>query len=153
MFSSVFSQGGMLNNMFDLDGMRERQEQSAEGTLVELDTFRSSSSSTPNPSSASTPNPSPSPPNPFYLIIYNISKKNNVNSLVNAALSFGCSMIFVVGQRNLPVHVLEGVPHRRFDDLGDCVEYCKGTLGADVVGVEIMEVRVVRRDSEEGCNE
>ena len=41
-FSSILAPGGMLNNMWDLNAMQERQEAVSEGEPMELATFRSS---------------------------------------------------------------------------------------------------------------
>jgi len=74
-----------------------------------------------------------------YLIIYNISKKPNVRSLLLLAAAFGCTKVFVAGQKKfdfdpdgtdlpgqLRHHVLSGdMEILKFDKLEECIAHIK----------------------------
>jgi tRNA G18 (ribose-2'-O)-methylase SpoU len=88
----------------------------------------------------------------MYLVVSNISKRNNIRSLLQTAAAFGCVEVFVVGQRtfdfdvdgndvpkSLVQHIVrEDMPIARFEKWNDCVEYLKERNIA-LVGVEIHE--------------
>ncbi|KAI2510137.1 hypothetical protein MHU86_4304 [Fragilaria crotonensis] len=108
----------------------------------------------------------------MYLVITNISKRNNVKALLQTASSCGCAGIFVVGQRrqfdldatalpsSLPqslssehiinpgVHdsrVMTTPPVMRFEKWKDCVEHLM-EQGILLVGVEIHQDAVNLED-------
>mmetsp|Transcript_3529 Transcript_3529/g.5318 ORF Transcript_3529/g.5318 Transcript_3529/m.5318 type:complete len:261 (+) Transcript_3529:32-814(+) len=130
----------------------------------------------PPSSSSSTPSPSPQPqcqqrqqqqrsnrrsrPTP-YLIITNISKRQNIKNLLQISAAYGCHTIFVVGQKkfefdpdgtsggtkrtpmstDVPPMLQNGVRNGRmkivrFDKLEECVEYIK-SLPCDHVDDDI----------------
>ena len=88
------------------------------------------------------------------LIISNISKRNNIKTLLIGAAAFGVSEVLVVGQPKLDLgHLLAlafGVEDpaplavRRFDTLGACRAYVV-SFGGSICGVEIM------RDAHDVC--
>jgi tRNA G18 (ribose-2'-O)-methylase SpoU len=80
----------------------------------------------------------------MYLVITNISKKNNIKKLLLTAAAFDCTGVLVVGQptfdfeTDLPVLLASGgsLPITRFDTWDACVDFLrKGQI--DLVGVEI----------------
>mmetsp|Transcript_28689 Transcript_28689/g.60857 ORF Transcript_28689/g.60857 Transcript_28689/m.60857 type:complete len:285 (-) Transcript_28689:164-1018(-) len=91
----------------------------------------------------------PTRPTP-YLIITNISKRRNIQSLLQIAISFGCPIIFVVGQKafdfdphgaDIPTVIKDvircgRVKIIRFDSLEECVWHIKSLPCAVVVGGE-----------------
>lgn len=80
----------------------------------------------------------------YSLVITNISKRNNVHKLIDAALAFGCQQILVVRQNNNfdpeqythHQHIIT-----RFAKWKDCQEYLQ-ERGVQLVGVEIHEKSV-----------
>lgn len=88
----------------------------------------------------------------LFLLITNISKRSNVRSLLLTASAFGCSTVFVVGQKkfdfepsgpDLPAQIREqieqgGMRIIRFDKLGECVQHIN-SIGVELIGVEIDE--------------
>ena len=91
-------------------------------------------------------------PPKYYLIIANISKKTNIKSLLLLAAAFGCSKVFVAGQKKFDF-TPEGkdMPHQlrnmirnghmdivKFDRLEECIAHIKA-MGVSVLGVEIDE--------------
>jgi len=88
------------------------------------------------------------------ILIYNISKTPNVKSLLKNAVAFGCTTIFVAGQKNFkfdPDEEKSGIPTSvkplireghlniiKFDKLEECVDHIH-SLGMTLVGVEIDE--------------
>jgi tRNA G18 (ribose-2'-O)-methylase SpoU len=100
--------------------------------------------------------------NKLYLIITNISKPTNIKCLLRLACAFGCSAIFVAGQRKFnfdPDAPTSDIPNNlkaalkvmkvfQFDKLPECVEYVH-SLGIQVVGVEIDESSVDIEHAEE----
>ena len=81
----------------------------------------------------------------FYLILINVSKKNNVGTILRSASAFNVSGILCVGarkRRDVTTFGAHGADRRCafffFDTLDECVRYAKADLGCiDVVGVEI----------------
>ena len=98
-----------------------------------------------------TPSEAQQPPK-MYLIIFNISKKNNVKALIQTATAFQCAGIFAVGQRtfdfgadskDLPQSIKEHVraelpPIQRFQRWDECMEYLTEQK-IRLVGVEIHQ--------------
>jgi tRNA G18 (ribose-2'-O)-methylase SpoU len=86
----------------------------------------------------------------MYLVVSNISKRPNIRSLLRTAAAFGCSGVFVVGQRqfdmspdgtDLPGQIKNCIRQgrmviRRFDKWHECVRYLK-EHNIQLVGVEI----------------
>lgn len=107
--------------------------------------YRQIMSSTP----MTPPAPMPSSPK-MYLVLTNISKRNNIKSLLQTAAACGCSAIFVVGQRtfdfdkDLPqsLHAYTNddeqkiMPIIRFVKWNDCVQHLV-ERNITLVGVEI----------------
>ena len=93
--------------------------------------------------------------NKLYLIITNISKPTNIKALLRLACAFGCSKIFVAGQRkfnfdpdsdqsDLPNNLKEAlriIPVVQFEKLPECVDHIH-SLGIKIIGVEIDESSV-----------
>lgn len=80
----------------------------------------------------------------YSLVIINISKRNNVHKLIDAALAFGCQQILIVGQtRNFDVERYNDQQHiiARFQKWKDCQGYLY-EHGMQLVGVEIHEKSV-----------
>ena len=81
------------------------------------------------------------------LIISNISKRNNIKTLLIGAAAFGVSEVLVVGQPKLDLPQLLALAFgaedpaplvvRRFDTLGSCRAYVM-SCGGSICGVEIM---------------
>jgi tRNA(Leu) C34 or U34 (ribose-2'-O)-methylase TrmL len=93
-----------------------------------------------------------------YLIIANISKRNNVRSLLQVGVAFGCTKILVVGQRSfqfticddeensvaptdipkhlLPIFASGTISIERFDKWQHCIDYIKDH-DILLIGVEI----------------
>jgi tRNA G18 (ribose-2'-O)-methylase SpoU len=75
----------------------------------------------------------------MYLVITNISKRNNIKSLVQTAAACGCVGIFVVGQPRCTFDMdqsMDKMPVMRFAKWNDCVQYLReGNIL--LVGVEI----------------
>ena len=74
----------------------------------------------------------------MYLVITNISKRNNIKSLLQTAGACGCVGILVVGQRRCSFDLDHGldIPVIRFEKWNDCVQYVReGNIL--LVGVEI----------------
>ena len=92
----------------------------------------------------------------LYLIITNISKANNIRSLLTAAAAYGCENVFIAGQPNFSLDPTNGdVPHKlraamnngsiriqRFPSLDDCVSHIHELGNIKIVGVEIMDESV-----------
>jgi tRNA G18 (ribose-2'-O)-methylase SpoU len=88
----------------------------------------------------------------MHLVITNISKRNNIRSLLQSAASFGCASVLVVGQKmfdfsvdgkDMPDSVVSLVTSGRmaiqtFSKWEDCVNYLHQKL-IRLVGVEIHE--------------
>jgi tRNA G18 (ribose-2'-O)-methylase SpoU len=86
------------------------------------------------------------------LIIYNISKYNNIRALFQVGLAFGCQTIYVVGQRtfdtslqakDLPLPVKEAVEAGRltivrFEKYKACLDHLRSN-NIRLLGVEIHE--------------
>ena len=99
------------------------------------DQTKTSQRSTPTPNTCTTNRPTP------YLIITNISKRQNIKNLLQLAAAHGCPTVFVVGQRafefdpnsnntDLPPVIQQGVRSGKmkickFDKLEECVAYIK----------------------------
>ena len=97
----------------------------------------------------------------LYLIITNISKPTNIKCLLRLACAFGCSAIFVAGQRkfnfdpdasnsDIPNNLKAAVKMMKvvqFDKLPQCVHHVH-SLGINIVGVEIDESSVDVEHSE-----
>ncbi|KAL7465610.1 hypothetical protein ACHAXS_005923 [Conticribra weissflogii] len=102
------------------------------------------------PSITPTPTPTPSTRPTPYLIITNISKRRNIQSLLQIAISFGCPKIFVVGQKafdfdpdgaDIPAVIKDVIRSGRveivrFDTLEGCVGN-KQKQTIQILGVEI----------------
>jgi tRNA G18 (ribose-2'-O)-methylase SpoU len=88
----------------------------------------------------------------MYLVVSNISKRPNIRSLLLTAAAFGCTGVFIVGQRqfdmspdgpDLPGQIKTCVQEgrmviRRFEKWHECVLYLKEN-NVQLVGVEIHE--------------
>lgn len=84
----------------------------------------------------------------MYFVICNISKKNNIKSLLLTAAAFGCKEVFVVGQRlfdfsndgdDLPPALQNhNMPITRFEKWHSLIEYLK-QHNIRLIGVEIHE--------------
>jgi tRNA G18 (ribose-2'-O)-methylase SpoU len=90
-----------------------------------------------------------------FLIIANISKKENIKKILVSANAFGVAEVFIVGQPTLeldticaqgfakhqPLGVKGAVPaitFRRFDSLPECRNYCQ-QIGCSICGIEILD--------------
>lgn len=88
----------------------------------------------------------------MYLVVSNISKRPNIRSLLRTAAAFGCSGVFVVGQRQFDMSpdgtdllgqikncIRQGkMVIRRFEKWHECVRYLR-EHNIQLVGVEIHE--------------
>ena len=82
------------------------------------------------------------------LIISNISKRNNIKTLLIGAAAFGVEEVLVVGQPKLDLAALAALAFgaddppplamRRFDTLAACRAYVVDVCGGSICGVEIM---------------
>lgn len=77
---------------------------------------------------------------PFYVLLFNIAKKNNLGNLIRTANAFGAEEIIVVGKRNYHQFGSFGTAKRsrkrHFYSLDQALEYL-GQLGCCICGVEI----------------
>mmetsp|Transcript_18003 Transcript_18003/g.25947 ORF Transcript_18003/g.25947 Transcript_18003/m.25947 type:complete len:158 (-) Transcript_18003:29-502(-) len=96
----------------------------------------------------------------MYLVICNISKRNNIGSLLLTAAAFGCEKVFVVGQRlydfsksgdDIPVAIRDhhDLPIVRFEKWKELVQHLKDNKIL-LVGVEIHEKAQNIEDFNEG---
>lgn len=130
------------------------------------------SSSPASSSSPAPPTPVPSPPpqqkqdSPHrakcYLIICNISKKPNVRSLLLLAAAFGCTKVFVAGQKKfdfdpdgvdlpgqLRHHVRSGdMEILKFDKLEECIAHIKSIGTAENDGTCTTEAATIQNTTE-----
>ncbi len=123
-----------------------------QSTFITTSSSGSNKSSTCTPSrsrskSRSRPGGKPKPKPNLYLIITNISKQNNIKSLLRTAAAFGCQKIFVAGQRkfNFDHNAIDSdVPNClkalmadghleifKFDKLVECVNHIKSIGDSD----------------------
>lgn len=74
----------------------------------------------------------------MYLVITNISKRNNIKSLLQTAGACGCTGVFIVGQPRytLDLDYSATMSVIRFDKWNECVEYLR-ERNILLVGVEI----------------
>ncbi|KAH7650022.1 OBP33pep like [Cryptosporidium bovis] len=83
-----------------------------------------------------------SDPQEFYLVLSNISKRQNFGTLLRSACAFGVSEVLVVGERKLRTFGNKGtLPHLSityYDNLNEAVEIIRDNE-MDIVGVEICE--------------
>ncbi len=105
-------------------------------------------------------NPTTDSPTP-YLILTNISKKQNVKNLLQIALAYGVRTIFVVGQKrgfvfdndvednatDLPPRVRDALRNgrmsiERYDDLEECAARVRG-VGRAIDDVEEARVKII----------
>lgn len=82
------------------------------------------------------------PPRKFYLILHDISKRNNIGTLIRSASAFGCAGIVVAEVKrksDLPTFGAHGADRRVpfFFTAGDPFQYARDKLGCRIVGVEI----------------
>lgn len=88
---------------------------------------------------------SSSPPEPgkFYLILHDISKRNNIGTLIRSASAFGCSGVVVAEAKrksDLPTFGAHGADkHLTFHFTADPFQYARSKLGCRIVGVEITD--------------
>lgn len=87
----------------------------------------------------------------FYLIISNISKKNNIRSLLLTAASFQCDTVFLAGQPSFnvstdtpkPLLSEEGSKSKmkiiHYRNLSECIDHIRSNLNVKIVGVEITD--------------
>ena len=102
-------------------------------------------------SSGACTNTNPSAGRKIYLVIFNISKRTNVRSLLCTAAAFGCHGVFVVGQRSfnldpdgkdVPTPIKDfirdnqGMIVQHFDKWNNFVEYLQ-QQSIQLIGVEI----------------
>ena len=78
---------------------------------------------------------------PFYLVLFNIAKKNNLGNLIRTANAFGAHEIIVVGKRNFHEFGNFGTSKkskkRHFFSLMEAVEFLRGE-NCKIYGVEIL---------------
>ena len=77
-----------------------------------------------------------------YLLIYNVSKRNNFGQLLRSACAFGVTAVFVVGAEKLSTHGNQGTTlhseFRHFPDMKSAKAYLV-EAGIKLIGVEIAE--------------
>lgn len=80
---------------------------------------------------------------PLYLIVYNVSKRHNIGTLLRCATAFAARAVCLVGAREYNSWGAHGseahVPLRHYASLEAAAADLKGPLGCRVVGVEIAE--------------
>lgn len=81
----------------------------------------------------------------FFLLIYNIKSKHNVDSLVRSAISFGCKKIFVLGHNKKVITKITNnelycnlVSFEYFSSVEQIINYTKKN-NINILGVEIGE--------------
>ena len=88
------------------------------------------------------PPPFPSLPHVFALLVYNVSKRANVGSLVRSAVAFSCAAVVVVGARRLSLHgnqlTARHVPFFHYPDIRSACAHLR-LQGFELVGIEIGE--------------
>ncbi len=113
-----------------------------------VDSSRFVSSNLPNSlsslSEAVTAAVSSSPSTPIScLLIYNISKRQNIGSMVRSAVGLGCSFVLIVGLRQIALHGNKGaekyIRFVHFDRIDDAVAALK-SHSFSLIGVEISSV-------------
>ncbi|KAF6252749.1 Alpha/beta knot methyltransferase [Scenedesmus sp. NREL 46B-D3] len=76
-----------------------------------------------------------------YVIVYNVSKKHNVGTLLRSCTAFGVKEVCLVGSRHFNAFGSHGadahVQLRHFPTIDSCCTYLKDTAGCRILGVEI----------------
>ncbi|KAK9824104.1 hypothetical protein WJX72_007761 [[Myrmecia] bisecta] len=78
-----------------------------------------------------------------YLIVYNVSKRHNIGTLVRSATAFGVTEVCLVGSRQFNTFGSHGaVNHmrlRHFGTLEECCQWLKVQAGCEIMGIEIVD--------------
>eukprot|EP00879_Flechtneria_rotunda_P011754 GHRR01012277.1.p1 GENE.GHRR01012277.1~~GHRR01012277.1.p1 ORF type:complete len:238 (+),score=87.21 GHRR01012277.1:784-1497(+) len=77
-----------------------------------------------------------------YVIVYNVSKKHNVGTLLRSCTAFGVKEVCLVGSRQYNTFGSHGadshVQLRHFNSIEDCIKHLKQEAGCRIIGVEIV---------------